>query len=456
MQALWRSGIAGAIPGMVAYVLGTLGVFRLVSGRAPRVAAYVAAAIYALNPNLLYLQTTAMNEPIFLAFFIWAMVYLDEFVQGCFPDAKARAMEVRAKPSRALEACGIALAGGALTRYDGWFVAAVVGAIVTLAVSLWWRRTTDQSQRRRMAKSFAEFLLLNALVPVFWLIYTYCISGYALDFANGPYSAKAIASRTTMHSYPGQHHLFTAALYFLKAAKLNMGAELWGQALFVAAVAGTGVALWKFRRYGIFLLLWLPLAFYTLSIAYGSVPLYLPVWYPHSYYNVRYGLELLPVFAIFTSLLAAWAAEKVNERALRNALWCVLMGVVAGSYFSAYRDVPITLREALVNSRGRVAVERALANYLGDLPHSATLLMYTGEHPGALQLAGIRRRRVISESEHPDWEWALLDPARSADYVVACQGDQVSIALRQHRTELTELISVSAPGQSRCTIYKRK
>ena len=328
--------------------------------------------------------------------------------------------------------------------------------IVTWVVAVWWRRTTDKTQQRTMAKSFAEFLLLNALVPVFWLIYTYCISGYALDFVNGPYSAKAIASRTTMHSYPGQHHLFTAALYFLKAAKLNMGAEHWGQALFVAALAGTGVAIWKFRRYGIFLLLWLPLAFYTLSIAYGSVPIYLPVWYPRSYYNVRYGLELLPVFAVFLSLLVARVAEKVNERALRNALWCVLMGAVAGSYLSAYRDLPITLREALVNSRGRVAVERALANYLGDLPHSATFLMYTGEHPGALQLAGIPRRHVISESEHPDWEWAMLNPARSADYVVACQGDPVSIGVRPHRAELTELISVSAPGQSRCTIYKRK
>ena len=148
-----------------------------------------------------------------------------------------------------------------------------------------------------MAKSFLEFLLLNALVPVFWLIYTYCISGYALDFANGPYSAKAIALRTTAHGanpYPGQHHLLTAALYFLKSAKLNMGAELFGQVLFAAALAGTAVAVWSFRRYGVFLLLWLPLPFYALSIAYGSVPIYMPVWYPYSYYNVRYGLELLP------------------------------------------------------------------------------------------------------------------------------------------------------------------
>jgi hypothetical protein len=397
-----------------------------------------------------------MNEPIFLAFFIWALVYLDELFRACFPNPDSQ-MQAPMKPNRALEACGVALAGGAFTRYDGWFVAAVVGVIVTWILILWWKRTSNKGARRAMAKSYIEFLLLNALVPVFWLIYTYCISGYALDFVNGPYSAKAIALRSRgMSTYPGQHHLFTAALYFLKSAKLNLGAELFGQALFAAALVGTAVAAREFRRYGILLLLWLPLPFYTLSIAYGSVPIYLPVWYPRSYYNVRYGLELLPIFAVFIPLFAAFIAEHVNEPALKNTVWCVVIGVMAATYLSAYRDTPITLREALVNSRGRLAIERALANYLGEIPHSGTLLMYGAEHAGALQLAGIPRRHVISESEHPDWEWALLDPARSADYVVACQGDPVWFATRPHRAELTELISVSAPGQPRCTIYKRK
>lgn len=452
-NALWRTGIAGGIPGMVAYVLGALGIFRLVSGRASRVVAYAAALIYALNPNLLYLQVTAMNEPILMAFFIWALVYLDEFLRACFPGGDAQ--PARMKPNRALEACGICLAGGAFTRYDGWFIAAVVGVIVTVVVGLWWRRTSDTGQRRAMAKSFCEFLLLNALVPVFWLTYTYNISGYALDFANGPYSAKAIALRTT-GTYPGQHHLSTAVLYFLKAAKLNMGSEMWGQILFVTALAGTGVAIWKFRSYGVCLLLWLPLPFYALSIAYGSVPIYIPFWYPRSYYNVRYGLELLPVFAVFTSVLAGFIGDRVRETAFKNVVWCVLLGAVAASYLSVYRDTPITLREARVNSRGRVAIERALANSLGGFPQSATFLMYGAEHAGALQLAGIPRRHVIAESEHPDWEWALLDPVRQAEYVIACQGDPVWLAVRPHRDELTELLSVSAPGQSRCTVYKRK
>ena len=99
--------------------------------------------------------------------------------------------------------------------------------------------------------------------------------------------------------------MFTAALYFLKSAKLNLGPGAWGQVLFALALAGTAIAIWRWRRYGALLLLWLPLAFYSLSIAYGSVPIFLPVWYPFSYYNVRYGLELLPVFSVFPALLLA-------------------------------------------------------------------------------------------------------------------------------------------------------
>ena len=138
-DALWRSGIAGAIPGMVAYVLGSLAVFRLVSVRSGTVAAYLAAAIYALNPNLLYMQATAMNEPIFLAFFLWTLLYLDEFLRAAFPPGSDSLVKpAQMKPRRALEACGITMAGGALTRYDGWFAGAIVGLILVWTVLRWW------------------------------------------------------------------------------------------------------------------------------------------------------------------------------------------------------------------------------------------------------------------------------------------------------------------------------
>ena len=79
---MWRSGVGGSIASMVAYVLAVDGVFRLVRGRASRFAAWLAAALLGLNPNLLYMQSTAMTESIFLAAVIWAVVYFDEFIRG--------------------------------------------------------------------------------------------------------------------------------------------------------------------------------------------------------------------------------------------------------------------------------------------------------------------------------------------------------------------------------------
>jgi hypothetical protein len=86
----WQSGIGGSIPSMVAYVLGTAGIFRLVRSAlsvdsqpdsSARIAAWLSAIVYAANPNLIYLQTTAMTESLYLALFVWAVAYFSDFVQ---------------------------------------------------------------------------------------------------------------------------------------------------------------------------------------------------------------------------------------------------------------------------------------------------------------------------------------------------------------------------------------
>lgn len=456
-KVLWTSGIAGSVATMAAYVLGALGIFRLVSTRLSRIAGYFSAAIYGLNPNLLYMQTTAMNEPLYMAFFIWAVVYFDEWLRQI--SSPAGMADHARPPERALEGCGIALAGGAATRYDGWFFGAILGVLVLGAFAHWWRITPDAGRRRRMRKSLLQFLLLNALVPVFWLAYNHRVSGRALDWANGPYSPRAIAERTTARAaapYPGKGHILTAGKYFLKAAKLNVGRGQWGNVLFAFALAGTAIALSRFRRYWTWLLLWVPLAFYALSVAYGSVPIFIPSWLPFSYYNVRYGLELLPVFAVFPVLLWVLLAGLAIRRPKKVIVWSVLALLLGSSYASIYADVPITLKEAQVNARTRMILEDALARFLAAVPPGATILMYLGEHVGALQQAGIPLRHVINEADHPGWEWALLDPARHAEYIIACKGDPVWMAAGEHREDLTQLLAITVPGQSKCIVYRPK
>jgi len=465
---LWQSGIAGSIPSMVAYVLGGLGIFRLMTGVVPTpsaksadkggapisrlVPAIAATAIYALNPNLLYLQTTAMNEPIYMAFFVWALVYLQEALRA----NPERAVEPQNDIAReqALERCGICLAGGAWTRYDGWFAAAIILPVIVILAVRWLRNQPERSRRRALTKSLIEILLLNALVPAFWLAYNHRVSGRAMDWANGPYSAKAIAERTTKPDappYPGRDHPITAAQYFLKAAQLNVGGESDARVVLVFAACGSLILLRRFRQYWVWLLLWLPLIFYAFSIAYGSVPIFIPAWWPFSYYNVRYGLELLPVFAVFP---VVFTTNLGLTRASKVIWWGVLILLISICYAGAWKNTPITLREARANSRTRVAMEEGLADSMVRLPKGAPLLMYESSHVGALQRAGIPLKNVISESSHPDWEWALLDPAHKADYIIGCQGDPVWMASREHRSELDEIVSISVPGQERCTIYR--
>ncbi len=128
------------------------------------------------------------------------------------------------------------------------------------------------------------------------------------------------------------------------------------------------------------------------------------------------------VRCISRTLLARFLAIFRRRPRKKIVVWSVLALLVAASYLSIYADVPITLKEAQVNARTRMILEDALARFLVHLPPSATILMYQGEHVGALQEAGIPLRHVISEVSHPDWEWALLDPARHADYHHRLQG----------------------------------
>src|SRR4051812_5051652 len=75
----WQSGVAGSIGSMCAFIFGTIGVYRLVVLLASRPAAWLAALLYVCNPNLVYMQATAMTESIYLAAFVWSITYLVTF-----------------------------------------------------------------------------------------------------------------------------------------------------------------------------------------------------------------------------------------------------------------------------------------------------------------------------------------------------------------------------------------
>jgi hypothetical protein len=451
-DAAWQTGIGGSIPSLCAYVLATAGIVRLLRGwLSSHTTAWLGAAIYAANPNLLYLQTTAMTEVLYSALFIWSIVHGSEFYR-----AAESANQRQARSS--LWKCGWCLAGACLTRYDGWFLA------VTMGLAVGWIVVRSPANRIALGGSLGRFALLAAAGPLLWFTYNAVVYRDPLEFARGPYSARAIEQRAPVlgsSPYPGWHDLKVSFSYFLKAAEDNMAEGGFGRVWLGLLLAGAGLIVFVRRRLWPLLLLAIPLPFYTLSVAYGSVPIYLPQWWPFSYYNVRFGIELIPAFAVLAAVTVDCGLDRARQRRGKRAILAGLLALVVASYTGVWRAQPISYREAWTNSTARIALEKQLAATLIRLPQDSDLLMYLGQHVGALQLARIHLRRVINEGNHRPWrrpadseglwERALADPSRYVDYVIAIDGDPVAERV-QHR-DLASLVVIHTSGQPPATIY---
>lgn len=469
---MWQRGVGGSIPSMVAYVFAVIGIFRLVRAAlsrglepdaAARVAAWTAALVFAANPNLIYMQTTAMGESLYLALFLWAVVYLSEFARG---------------NRKALTKCGLCLAGACLTRYDGWFLAASIAATVVLLIILPGNAEKSGTPAAITKTAVAKFVLIAAFAPALWLAYNAIVYRNPLEFANGPYSAKAIERKTQgagNPGHPGSGNLVLAEMYFLKSAKANLAESEWLQRTWVLfAVAGIAAAVWTYRKSSAastpsapwpLLFLLVPVPFYALSVAYGGVPIFIPAWWPFTHYNVRYGLQLLPAFAVALAVLVHLAVlAAASKPHVRLACVLGLFAFAAASYASIWRAGPVSLQEAQINMRTRNQLEAELATWLQKIPPNSTLLMYLGDHVGAVQRAGIPLNHVINEGNHRTWkqpldpqglwEHALADPSRFADYVVASEGDTVWQAMQGRH--LPEVVEIHVTGQAKAVVYRAR
>jgi len=471
-DALWRSGAGGSIPSMIAYVLGVVGIFRLVRGMleadvrtkpAAGVGAWAATFAYGANPNLIYMQATAMTESVYLALFVWAVVYFAEFIRSLRRNDLQKSADGRQTQVErtSLVRCAWCLAGAELTRYDGWFLAGVMGAtVVAIVLRRWRNRTLDD---RALRQNAAKFLLGIAVVPVLWLAYNGVVYGNALEFANGPYSARAIEQRVGAPN-PALHNAGVAAIYYLKSAQLNMAEGNWGRFWLAVAFVAVAIAAWKLRAQSApMLLLWVPLVFYSLSIAYGSVPIHVHTWWPFATFNQRYGLQLLPMFAVSTGVPTASVfllGELLGGRH-GGKLVAALLALVVVSYASVWKAEPQCLKEARRNWEIRNPLDSAAERIIGTLPRNSRFLMELGEHVGVMQQLGIPLRQVVNNENHrpwkrpsdPEglWERALSDPPRYVDFVIAFDGDAVD--QRANKINLTELAEVHATGQPRARIF---
>jgi hypothetical protein len=511
--AWWANGLAGVVPSASAYIASCAGIYRLARHWLNPAPSALALVFFALNPNLLYLQTTAMTEPLFLCETIWIVVWMvewraalnDEVEAASYPlpshpvpsssaqgfnslrlwrprGAWLQNPESRSRPrkngfstpsSRMLVCVAAALIAAIFTRYDGWIIALIAWTGIGLALLRYG------SLRSR---SFWLATIAVAAAPILWFVYNSVCFGDWLYFARGPFSAKAIELRTAAPGawlpHPGWHNPWIALLFYLKVSELDsvlatttgsIWASLWGNLVLALAALGS-IAAWfaekaasHRRALAWVLLLWLPVPFYTWSVAYGSVPIFFPAWWPFTFYNTRYGIELLPALALGVGFAARFVAGALERwQGLRIAqlmpdIVFALLFVFAGiNAVSLVRQEPIVYAESTTNLDARLPYDDAIPPLLQDLLSTfprGTVLMNTSTYPEIVAFTGIPLRQTINESDLALWRAALEAPASHAVVVVAFDGDEVDRAVKAHPDGLAVEGHFTAENQPSATVY---
>ncbi len=409
-DTLWRTGLAGSLISAAAFALTAWMLFRFsVEVNAAFSAGLVTLAFFLISPNMLYTAGTPLTEP--LAIF-WASL-------------TAYALFRFQQSGRTWTVVGAAVAAlfGALTRYDGWYLLPFYALFVLLCRRRNWKDHVGQT---------LLFCLVAGVGPMLWLLHNSYRFHNAFEFYDGPYSAKAIYARqvaTTGFHYPTDGSLWLSAHYYLEDLKLVFGP--W-----TLALASLGLVRWildqRFRaRRAAALLLLVPVLFYTQSMAFNGVALYVPTLFPHTYYNLRYGLEMAPALAMFPGFLIPPGAARGRALALAMALCAIALLQAMGMVRHGARGL-VTVEESIENTPCRKKAEQEVIRFFRRHYDGQTVLMESGEWPCLNPQIDIPFRKTITPMNRPYWRKLRYGVAARVGWIIRRRGDSVDELMRSY------------------------
>ena len=400
----WHSGFAGSFVSMIAYVLATICVYHLVrelvNRRAP---ALLGAFAFAINPNLLYLQSTPLTETLFLALLVSSSLFIVKYLKYREP--------------KYLVLGSVLSALQVTTRYDGWFVV-IIEALVVLTAELWYYK-----QDFKKAAGMLVLFVTPPLTAMFlWFLWNFLIFGDALYSFIGPYSAHA--QQAAIQAQSGlitKSNLLLSSKAFIYDVMLNVG-------ILVAVTSVLGWLLYLVRpdktrrtlRLLFAILLSADIAFNVIALYLGFSILNIPAlhWNPtHTlageYFNVRYGILALPFTAVGFGLLAAKLSKFTTPL-------LVLVAIIQGGILM--NAGLITVTDGTVGSSAFVNQDIAAALHK-NVGSGDEVIMSSSAFNGVMFESGLNLRQYIHEGVSTEWKAAIADPATYAKWVVTANSN---------------------------------
>lgn len=401
-DALWHSGFAGALQSMISFVATTVIVYLFLRELKVNIAGRIfGVVVFMANLNILYLTSTAMTEMLIITTMTAGAYYLLRWHRSnAILDLLKSALFVML---------------ATVTRYDGWFLLLVVVGLIALHT---WRNKGSQEAEGTVIL----YLTLGTLGIGLWFLWNLLIFKDPLYFAFGPFSARAQQAQIyAAGDLPTQGNLWLSSKIYLYALVYNS----YAYNLIFAAV---GLLLFFLdrripqpQRLASTALL-APLFFNILALYLGHSVLFIQgLETGNTWFNVRYGMMLMPAVAIFSGYLVD------RTRALR---W-VLVGVfgIATLFAFASRDA-VTIDDALVGSS-----QKNVSEVSGWLRENATdepgfVLISAASHDAIIFSSGLAMKRFIHEGTGAYWESATSAPDRWARWIVMRTHDDNDLTFR--------------------------
>jgi len=185
----------------------------------------------------------------------------------------------------------------------------------------------------------------------------------------------------------------------------------------------------------------------------SATPIFVPNLPPHGYYNTRYGLCFVVLFAFASGSLALLGSGRA--RALIAASAVV---ITAAFWLTPPRpDRWITWKESQVNSEARRAWTKAAAEYLARNYDRGGIFTMLGDEAGIYRAAGIPLRQALTDGNEPAWMNAAARPDLFLyeKWAVAQAGDPVSQAVAKMGHTYTRVDNIVVSGAPALEIYRR-
>lgn len=406
---MWHSGLAGAIPSMLSFIAIGLLIYQFLNKLGTGLLGKtIGVLIWATNTNILYLQSTAMTELLLLFTMTYASYELLLWVKN--------------NNSSHLIKCAFWIMLSTLTRYDGWFLLAWVTSIVGLVILFeGYKRSKSLKVSARnliklVTKNFTKtegmlflFLTLASFGIFLWLLWNLMIFKDPFYFAFGPYSAKAQQDQiASAGELPTKLNLFLSTKYYLFALAYNSNAFLMLYGLFGSIVFFISKDYSLKIKIAVSALL-APLFFNILALYLGHSVLFIQGLSGTSWFNVRYGVMLVPSIAVFTAIML----EKI--KGLRVPLVGIILMLV---FFQFYSKDVVTIDDARVGSSQKNVSEVSgwLAKNAG--PKKGFVLISAASHDAIIFSSGMPMKRFIHEGTGLYWKSATALPDRWARWII--------------------------------------